>query len=361
MSSTFSRRRVLTLIGASAAVAALLAGCSPSASSSSDSAGSADAGSISINSFGGTFQEAVETEVIAPFEDETGITVDVTTAIGSEALTQLKASDDAFDVAYMDLGIVAQAKAADLLQPLDMDLIPSATELYPLAVDENGYWVAELTSMTGIAYNTEKVTTPPTSWLDLWDEKYAGKVAISNVSGTAGYQFLVEAAILNGGSEKDIDPGFEAIQDLKPNIVAIYNTPDEMSKLLSSGEAWLGPWYADRTSALKASGAPVAFVEPKEGAIAVLSVMVIPKGSTKLDEASKYIDFQISADINKAFVSAIAEGPTNSTVELDDEFLDANYLPYGEDAINDLISLDYDTIGASLSDWVTRWTAEIAN
>ncbi|WP_109474610.1 ABC transporter substrate-binding protein [Ornithinimicrobium cavernae] len=319
---------------------------------------------LKINSFGGTFQEAVQSVVVDPFQEKFDAQVSVTTAISSEALTQLRSSPEgkpALDVAYMDLVPIYQARAAGLLQPMDRAKIPSLGEMYPLAVDEEGYWVAELVSMTGIAYNTEHVKTPPTSWKQLWDKEYEGRVAISNVSGTAGYQFLAQMARIHGGSETEIDPGFEAVAKLKPNLAAIYNTPDEMSRLLSSGEAWLGPWYADRLSSLKRQGAPVAFVTPEEGAMAILSSMCIPKGTSQLDLAHNYIDFQISAEVNKKFITTIAEGPTNSTVELDQAFLDENYIPYGTEAIEQLVALDNQAIAENLADWVTRWQSEIAN
>ncbi|WGW11473.1 ABC transporter substrate-binding protein [Saxibacter everestensis] len=367
MTSTFDRRELLQLAGLSAgAIAAggLLSGCR---SGESGGSGGGDAGGgnrLQINSFGGTFQEAIQKTVVDPFESKFDAEVSVTTAISSEALTRLKSSPEgkpALDVAYMDLAVIYQAKEAGLLQPIDASKVPSIKDLYPLAVDEQGFWVAELASMTGIAYNTEKVKTPPKSWQDLWDSKYEKKVTISDVAGTAGYQFLVQAARMNGGDEGNIDPGFKAMSDLKPNIVSIYKTPDEASRLLSSGEAWLGPWYADRTSAAKSSGAPVAFAEPEEGAIAVLSAMCIPKGTSVLDLAHNYIDFQLSAEVNKEFVTTVAEGPTNSKVKIEQEFLDNNYVPYGEEQISSLINLDSEKISASLSEWITRWASEVAN
>lgn len=361
MTPTVNRRQFLQLSGLATGSLILgggLAGCR------SDSGSSGGTKTLKINSFGGTFQEAVDQVVVSGFESEYGASVSITTAISTEALTQLKSSpknNPALDVAYMDLAPIYQAKAAGLLQPMDKSKIPSLEDVYPVAVDPDGYWVAELVSMTGIAYNTDKIKTPPTSWKDLWDPQYKGRVAISDVAGTAGYQFLVEAARLNGGSETDIDPGFEALQELKPNLAAIYKTPDEMSRLLSSGEAWIGPWYADRLSSLKRDGAPVAFVTPEEGAIAVLSSMCIPKGTKQLDLAHDYIDYQLSAEVNKEFITTIAEGPTNSKVKLDDKFLDENYIPYGPEAINALVSLDSEAISKSLSDWITRWQSEIAN
>lgn len=342
-------------VGMIAASTLALTACGPGASSGDG--GNTD--SLSINAFGGVFQDALQEHVVDPFSEESGTDVSVTTAISSDALTQMRADSSAFDVAYMDLGVIEQAKEAGLLQPMNLDNIPNSSELYPLAVDDEGYWVAELTSMTGIAYNTEKVSTPPTSWEDLWNEEYKNRVAISNVSGTVGYQFLVQAARQNGGDEANIDPGFEAIQDLQPNIVSIYNTPDEMSRLLTSGEAWLGPWYADRTGALKSSGAPVEFVEPEEGAIAVVSAMVIPADTANLEGAEDYINFQLAADVNSAFVQATGNGPTNRNVELPQDYLDANFVPYGDEQIDSLQTVDPAIVSENLSDWIDRWNTEV--
>ncbi len=368
MAPTLNRRNFLQLSGltlSTTAVAALVSGCARGAPPAPGASGASGGGkNLTINSFGGTFQDAIVKVVVDGFQSKYGVTVSVSTALSTAALSQLKAAPKGrppLDVAYMDLAPIYQAKSAGLLQPFDRSKIPSLSDLYPVAVDKDNYWVAELVSMTGIAYNTEKVTEPPTSWQDLWDPKYKGMVAISDVSGTAGYQFLSMAAKLNGGSEKDIDAGFEAIKRLKPNIVSIYKAPDEMSRLLSSGEASIGVWYGDRLSSLKRKGAPVAFATPKEGAIAVLSSMCIPKGTSQLDLAHNYIDFQLSAAVNREFITTIAEGPTNSKVKLDEKFLKENYVPYGTEAMGKLVSLDNEVIAQNLADWITRWQSEIAN
>lgn len=340
------------VIGMTAVSALALTACGPGASDG-------DRDGLSINAFGGVFQDALQEHVVDAFSEESGVEVSVTTAISSDALTQMRADSSVFDVAYMDLGVIEQAKEADLLQPMNLDNIPNSGDLYPLAVDEEGYWVAELTSMSGIAYNTEAISTPPTSWADLWNDEYENRVAISNVSGTVGYQFLVQAAKMNGGDEANIDPGFDAIQDLQPNIVSVYNTPDEMSRLLTSGEAWLGPWYADRTGALKNSGAPIEFVEPEEGAIAVISAMVIPADTMNVEGAEDFIDFQLAAEVNAAFVQATGNGPTNRNVELPQSYLDENFVPYGDEQIDSLQTVDPTLVSENLSDWIDRWNTEV--
>jgi len=201
------------------------------------------------------------------------------------------------------------------------------------------------------------VKVSPRSWLDLWQPGFKGHVAIPDVAQTAGYEFLAEVARLHGGSEQTIDPGFEAIKKLKPSIVNIYKDPDGLSRLLTSGEAWIGPWYNDRFNQLKKAGAPVAFVQPKEGAVAIISTMSVPVGAPNPDLAMRFINFFLSTPIEGAWANEMQEGPTNREVMLS-AALSSAAIPHGE-GVSKLVSLDMGTISQRLPDWISRWQREI--
>lgn len=359
MSSNFEidRRRFLQMSGSAAgaiAVGGLLSACG-----SGSGGGSGE--SLRINSFGGSFEAAIRSEVVPPFEKKHDAKVEITTALGAATLTQLKAGKDKspYDVAYADPVPMEQAIAANLLTKLDEEKLSNLKDIYPLAVDPKGYYLAELVAATGIAYNTEKVETPPTSWNDLFDPKYKGKVVISDISGTAGYQFLLELAKLNGGSEENIDPGFAALKELKPQLASIYQTPDQAIQLLTSGEAWIGVAYSDRTAAAMNKGAPISFVYPDEGALAVLSSMAIPSGDTNVDLAHKWVDDQISVSVMKAFLTKTPEGPTNKEVTLSDDFVKKNFIPYGPEIIDNLVTFDNAIVAENLAKWTTRFGQEV--
>lgn len=316
-------------------------------------------GALTITSFGGTFQKTVESEVVVPFERQFGARVSIVTGTSVNTLSRLETAKGHpdIDVAFMDLAPMYIARRRHLLQKLDLSKIPSARLLYPVAVDREGYWLGELIAMTGIAYNTDKVKVAPNSWLDLWDPAFKGHVAIPDVAQTAGYEFLVEAARLHGGGETNIDPGFEAIKKLKPSIVSIYKDPDGISQLLTSGDAWVGPWYNDRFNQLKKAGAPVGFVKPKEGAIAIVSTMSVPAGAPNPELAMRFIDFFLSTPIETAWANRMQEGPTNWEARLSAALSSAE-IPHGTD-VGKLISLDMNTVSQRLPDWISRWQREI--
>lgn len=314
---------------------------------------------LTITSFGGTFQKAVESEIVAPFQTQMKCEVSVVTGVSTKVVSMLATANGhpGIDVAYMDLAPMYIAKRRHLLQKLDMAKIPNAKLIYPIAIGKDGYWIGSLMAMTGIAYNTQYVKTPPTSWLDLWQPQYKGHVALPAITQTAGYEFLAEVARLHGGGEKNIAPGFEAIKRLRPSVVAYYKDPDGMARLLTSGEAWLGPWYNDRFSQLKKAGAPVGFVRPKEGAIAIISTLSVPAGAPDADLAMQYINFSISTPIQAAWDKQMAEGPTNRDVRLPPDI--AAGVPYGEKVVGSLIALDQETISEELPNWISRWEREI--
>ena len=170
------------------------------------------------------------------------------------------------DVAYMDSQIVKQAKAEGLLQPLEPAKVAHWNDVYDVSRDKDAHWVSMMFAGTMITYNTKLVKEPPTSWADLWKPEFKGKLAIPDISGTSGQQFLMAAARLNGGSIENIDPGFEAIKKLKPNVQMMYTQPDQLIPLFERGDIAVAVWYTDRTGAAAAKGVPVAAAYPKEGA-----------------------------------------------------------------------------------------------
>ena len=209
-----------------------------------------------VATFGGTFVDNSKKCHATAFEKATGASVKYVLGSSVQTMAKLRAAGARadFDVAYMDSQIVKQAKAEGLLQPLETAKIEHWNDLYDASRDKDGYWVSMMFAGTIITYNTNLVKTPPTSWADLWKPEWKGKLAIPDISGTSGQQFLMAAARLNGGSVENIEPGFEAIKKLKPNIQMMYTQPDQIIPLFERGDIALAVWYTDRTGAAALEG-----------------------------------------------------------------------------------------------------------
>ena len=312
-----------------------------------------------VATFGGTFVDNSKKCHAAAFEKATGATVKYVLGSSVQTAAKMRAAGARaeFDVAYMDSQIVKQMKAEGLLQPLETAKVAHWNDLYDASRDKDGYWVSLMFAATIITYNTNLVKSPPTSWADVWSPAYKGKLAIPDISGTSGQQFLMAAARLNGGSLENIDPGFEAIKKLKPNVQMMYTQPDQIIPLFERGDIALAVWYTDRTGAAAAKGVPVAAAYPKEGAIGIVPTVAVPKASQKRDLAQKYIGTLLSPEGQLCFAQTQFAGPSNKTVKLPPDL--AKLVPYGE-IIQHMYFPDTDLVAKKFPEWSERWGREIA-
>jgi spermidine/putrescine-binding protein len=312
-----------------------------------------------VATFGGTFVDNSKKCHAAAFEKATGSTVKYVLGSSVQTAAKLRAAGARaeFDVAYMDSQIVKQAKAEGLVQPLEPAKIAHWNDVYDVGRDKDGYWVSMMFAGTIIAYNPKLVTPPPTSWADLWKPEFKDKLAIPDISGTSGQQFLMAAARLHGGSLENIDPGFEAIRKLKPNVQMMYTQPDQLIPLFERGDIAIAVWYTDRTGAAAAKGVPVAAAYPKEGAIGIVPTVSVPKASAKRDLAQKYISTLLAPEGQLCFAQSQFAGPNNKTVRLPADL--ARLVPYG-DNVQHMYFPDTDFVARKFPEWSERWGREIA-
>ena len=263
-----------------------------------------------------------------------------------------------FDVAYMDSQIVKQVKAEGLLQPLEPAKIAHWSDLYDVSKDKDAHWVSLMFAGTIITYNTKLVKEPPTSWADLWKPEFKGKLAIPDISGTSGQQFLMAAARLNGGSIENIDPGFEAIKKLKPNVQMMYTQPDQLIPLFERGDIAVAVWYTDRTGAAAAKGVPVAAAYPKEGAIGIVPTVSVPKASQKRELAQKYIAIAAVAG-GPALLRAVAVRRPHATRRSSCRRTWPSSCPTAR-SCERMYFPDTDLVAKKFPEWSERWGREIA-
>jgi spermidine/putrescine-binding protein len=319
----------------------------------------ASAQELVVGIFGGSFVDNAKKCHAEPFQKATGATVKYVLGSSVQTAAKLRAAGGRaeFDVTYMDSQIVKQVKAENLLQPLEPGKLSHWNDLYDVSRDKEAHWVSLMFAGTTIAYNTKLVKTAPASWSDLWKPEYKGKLAIPDISGTSGQQFLIAAARLNGGSLDNVEPGFEAIKKLKPNVQMMYTQPDQLIPLFERGDIAIAVWYTDRTGAAASKGVPVAAAYPKEGAIGIVPTVSVPKGTQKKDLAQKYIDVLLSPEGQLCYAQSQFAGPTNKKVKLPGDL--AKLLPYGEN-VERMYFPDTDVVARKLPEWAERWGREIA-
>src|SRR5260370_908550 len=174
--------------------------------------------------------------------------------------------------------------------------------------------------VVGLTYNPETIKTATTSWADLWRPEFKGKVGITNLNSTLGTGWLVEVARMHGGSEANVDPGFKALEALKPNLAAVAANPGALATLFQQGQIDISPGNFNAIQILKARGVAVEFVAPKEGAIAFKTTIHIVKNTQVKHLGVALIEAAMGPDVQaKLMDGPYLIVPSNTKVKMGGE------------------------------------------
>lgn len=319
----------------------------------------AQARKLVFATFTGSFEEAHRDVLLPAFKKATGQSMLLDPMLSVDQIAKVTAarSKPPIDLMLHDPGPALTAIAQDLVDPFPVSSSTHYKDLIPEAQDGNGPSI--FFQVVGLTYNPEKIKTPPTSWKDLWNPAYKNRVGITNLNSTLGTGFLVELARMYGGNESNVEPGFEALKKLRPNLAAVAANPGALATLFAQGEIDISPGNFNQIQLLKARGVPVEFVVPKEGAIAFKTSIHIVKNSPNKELAAKLIDTALAPEVQTKLMQApylviptnakvvmqgaIAKELVKSTVEMKQKF----------------IFQDWKKINEQRAQWVDRFNREI--
>jgi putative spermidine/putrescine transport system substrate-binding protein len=306
--------------------------------------------------FGGKFEEVYRATIIEPFRKKFGNDVTLKLGSGSQWLTTAVVSkaNPEIDVLWLAFPESIKAINEDLAIELLPAELPNLTEVEPIWYDTYKKKGVGLDYASfGIAYRTDRINPAPTSWNDFWKPEYKGRLAMPDLTASGGYETLVMAAKLNGGSETNIEPGFAAMKKLRPSVRKFYRSNPEAAQMFESGEADLGAWFDGRTWALADGGMPIRFTVPKEGATVGMVSYHIMKNTPKMEVCKQFVNFAISIEAQEGFCNGMQYGPVNRKAKL---------IPPASDRVpplKELLMLDWFKIEPQMSTWLDRWNREI--
>lgn len=314
-----------------------------------------------LGSFGGSTETLMKESIIPEFEAEHGVRVEYVAGNSTENLARLQAQrgNQELDVIMLDDGPMYQAKALGFCGPLgDMPNLANIYDLAKIGDDAVGLGFVA----TGFAYNRELFEAEgwdaPSSWSDLADERFKGRLSIPPISNTYGLHTLAMLARQQGGGEENIDPGFEYLtNEIAPNVLAFEASPGRMSELFQNEEVVLAIWGSGRVTSLQDTGFPVEFAYPEEGAVALMITGCPVAESPNAELAQKFLNHLLEPGIQEQFAATQGWGPVNKNTELSEDV--AARVPYGLEQIDSLVAVDWDVINANRQDWTRRWSREV--
>jgi putative spermidine/putrescine transport system substrate-binding protein len=309
MSSSLSRRQLLQ--GAATLGAAHLASHSGLAI--------AQARSISATTYPGAWESAHRGILLPAFNKATGASTNLVASLAVDTVSKIVASkaNPPFDVIILDEGPYLAALSQDIFEKIPVDKMPNLKDVPPKLVDSHGLGVFVSGQIIGIAYNTEKIKTPPKSWNDLLKPEYKGRVGLAGMGSTLMSAWMAEIARLNGGGADNLEPAFQFVKKLLPSVSAVASNPGSLATLFQQGQIDISVHYNNNVGDMQAKGVPIALTRPDTGWILIRSSMHIVKNSKNVELAAAYLDASISPDVQAKMGDApYILVPTNSKVPL---------------------------------------------
>ncbi len=322
--------------------------------------GVAQARRLVFATFTGSWEEA-HRDVLVPYfrkaNNNAEITLDPMLSVDQIAKVTAARSNPPIDVMLHDPGPALTAIAQDLVEPYPVAQSKHYKDLIPEAQEPMG--PAIFFQAVGITYNPDKIKTPPTSWRDLWKPEFKGRVGITNLNSTLGTGFLVEISKMFGGSEANVEPGFKAISDLKPNLAAVAANPGALATLYQQGQIDIGPGNFNAIQILKARGVPVEFVRPKEGAIAFKTTIHVVKNTPNKELAVALIEAAMAPEVQTRLMqSPYLIVPTNTKVKMEGEIAKVLAKDHAE-LKKSFVFQDWKKINEQRAQWIERFGREI--
>ncbi|MEV4361012.1 polyamine ABC transporter substrate-binding protein [Nonomuraea sp. NPDC049625] len=346
-----TRRAVL----AAALTVLAAAGCSGSGSAEKQ----ADQNTIVVSTFPFGVKE-FEQAVVAPFSKQTGIKVELDTGSNSDRLSKLKLAkgEPEADVVLISDYFAALGQKDGLFQKVD---VPNMKQLAPFATEGSYEGPAYTHQLNGIIYNTGKLSQKQAADWELFaNAANKGKVALPDISVTAGQLMISGVGESYGKGPYDIDTSLKTLSGWAPNVLQFYTSSTEVTNLLTQGEIVAADALSGFATKLVTSGEPIAWTAPDKGRYMATNRAMIPKGARNAQGAAKFIDYMLSAEAQSAMAKAAGDLPTNPKAEIP-----ADIAKVTGEAAKDPVAAGFKTLDpAQLVDtrttWVDRFTREVA-
>ena len=256
----------------------------------------------------------IDDEVVAMFEEETGIKVTYDMfETNEEMYPVIEAGAVTYDVVCPSDYMIQKMIENDMLAEINFENVPNISQINPEYMEmsrsfdpENRYSVPYCWGTVGILYNTKRLeelgVEPPKSWMDLWDPALKGEILMQDSVRDA---FMVALKGLgysmNTIDEKELQQAKDLLIQQKPLVQAY--VIDQVRDKMIGGEAAVGVIYSGEMlyiqEEVKNLGLDYSleYVVPEEGTNLWLDSWVIPKNAQNKENAEKWINFLCRPDI----------------------------------------------------------------
>ncbi|KPC59596.1 ABC transporter substrate-binding protein [Streptomyces chattanoogensis] len=240
--------------------------------------------------------------LIDGFQKKYGIKIEVENPNGASqdeinAVTSRKGQDRAPDVLDLGSSFVQSAAQKGLLAPY---MVTGFAHIPDVQRDSIARWANDYGGYISFGCDARRVQTCPTSFKDLLKPQYRGMVALNGSPTKSGSAFgaVYAAALANGGSFDDIQPGIDFFAKLKKsgNYTRVPSTPASIAKgrtPISIDWDYLNAGYTDE---FKSKGLDWTVAVPSDGKFSQYYSQAINMDAPHPAAARLWLEYLYSAE-----------------------------------------------------------------
>ena len=262
---------------------------------------------------------------VTPFETETGCKVNTTAMTDSNNGVSLMQSGD-YDGGSFSGDATNRLMVGGIVAPVNVDLIPNYANIFEglknkshNSLDGQPYGVPHGRGPNLLMYNTDVVTTAPTSWTPVWDGTYGGKVSVYDSS-----IYIADAALqlMQTTPDLGITNPYQLNQEQFDAAVALltaqrdagalyWGTYSDQVASYAAGDVVIGTSWQFQVGLMQGEGQPIAGVLPEEGSTGWSDTWMIAKEAKNPNCMYLWMDHMASAEANGQATVWFGEAPTS--------------------------------------------------
>ncbi len=241
------------------------------------------------------------------FTEATGVNVELT-VFGSneEMMAKLQAGGTGWDVFVPTNYTIPDYVSQDLIEPLDLTLVPNFDpKAYEARFTEAGsvngtpYAVPKDWGTTGYVVNTGKVTHKMTTWKEFWDlsmTDYTGRAMVHDYQlTTIGNALKYFGYSFNSIDPKELADAEALLLKAKPHLFGINS---DYKPSLLNGDAWLSIAWTGDAKQLKKDMPEIEYVLGREGGEIWSDFYAVVKGAPHREAGYALINFLTDPAVN---------------------------------------------------------------
>jgi putative spermidine/putrescine transport system substrate-binding protein len=323
---------------------------------------------------------------VTPFEDETGCQVNTTNMTDSNNGVSLMQSGE-YDGISASGDATTRLIASNLVSPINTDVFENYENVFDdlkdlphNTVDGVNYGVPHGRGPNLLAWNTEEVTTAPSSWEPIWEggTAYAGRISIYDSS-----IFIADAALHLMATQSDLgienpyqlnqeqfDAAIALLQQLDANDPLYWGDFNDQIASYASGDVVVGTTWPYQVNLLQAESEPIDAVIPDEGTTGWSDTWMMYAEAEHPNCMLMWMDHMMSPEANAQATVWFGEAATSPQACEAAEELAAGHCEqqhandpgywenvwYWSTPEEDCADEDADTTCVTQEDWVDAWT-----